>query len=132
MSDTARKRCYKRARLAILARLGNKCIKCTFSDWRALQIDHKDGGAASDLRSIGCSSSSYKFLLYLMTLSDEELTRRYQLLCANCNWIKRHENEEWRKGGRTSTAYNSYQLLDYHLRKMGVSASQILKEMKEN
>ena len=40
---------YKR-RLKILKFLGNKCIKCGFNDWRALQVDHVNGGGRKELK----------------------------------------------------------------------------------
>jgi hypothetical protein len=61
--------------------LGAKCKKCSFNDIRALQIDHvnDDGGKERTLRA-------RIDRLIIKKLVDR---RRYQLLCANCNWIKR-------------------------------------------
>ena len=30
----------------------------------------------------------------LLRMTDEELFSKYQLLCANCNWIKKYEDNE--------------------------------------
>jgi hypothetical protein len=74
-------------RLAIIAFLGDSCVKCGFSDWRALQIDHVNGGGVKEYKEIKrCTSIFYKRIK-----SHKE---KYQLLCANCNWIKRYENNE--------------------------------------
>lgn len=74
--------------------LGNKCVKCNFTDHRALQIDHIAGGGVKELSRRG-SGQKYKGHYYSHVknsiLSGENV---YQLLCANCNWIKRFENNE--------------------------------------
>ena len=61
------------------------CCKCGFDDIRALQIDHINGGGLKHFKS-HTSVGYYKSML------DEP--EKYQLLCANCNWIKRYENKE--------------------------------------
>ena len=74
----------------IFDKLGHSCSRCGFEDKRALCIDHVNGGGYKELRS-GLSVFSY----YKKVLSDTDNT--YQILCHNCNWIKRHENNEVRK-----------------------------------
>jgi hypothetical protein len=81
-----------RRRKELLAFLGGKCVRCGFSDWRALQIDHVDGHGKDHRRELGSKFSS-QFRKEVMT----DTTGKYQLLCANCNWIKREENDENRK-----------------------------------
>jgi hypothetical protein len=76
-------------REAALLALGSKCIKCGFSDVRALQIDHIDGGGGKELQTIGSPG------VYRKVLTAPQGV--YQLLCANCNWIKRYENEETKR-----------------------------------
>lgn len=68
--------------------LGGKCIRCGFSDARALQIDHINGGGYRERLSRNYISFYRKIL---------ENPAPYQLLCANCNWIKRFENKEYKK-----------------------------------
>ena len=90
-SDANRKssRAYaKRLRNAVLAILGGKCVRCGFSDPRALQADHKDGGGNQERKLLGPHG------VFRKILSMEHPEAEYQLLCANCNWIKKHENEE--------------------------------------
>lgn len=70
--------------------LGNKCVKCGFSDRRALQIDHIKGGGIKE-RRIGNTRQFHRKVLTSVKKSEH----KYQLLCANCNWIKRFENGEW-------------------------------------
>lgn len=81
---------YK-VRLKILELLGSKCRHCGFSDWRALQIDHVNGGGRKERREGGYSSLNPSAYLKKILKTP----RKYQLLCANCNSIKRHENREW-------------------------------------
>jgi hypothetical protein len=77
-----------RLHLEVIAHLGSKCKVCGFSDWRALQIDHVNGGGSKQLRS-GESFVRY-YRRVLQTVPGED----FQLLCANHNWIKRYENKE--------------------------------------
>jgi hypothetical protein len=73
----------------VFQKLGNCCVRCGFSDSRAFQIDHVFGGGGKELRMFNTRRKAY----YQKILDDTE--GRYQLLCANCNWIKRHEKKEW-------------------------------------
>ena len=65
--------------------LGGKCVRCGFSDWRALQFDHIDGGGTRDRKG----KDNWVILKRIKSGKF-----RYQLLCANCNWLKRYENDE--------------------------------------
>jgi len=71
--------------------LGNKCAHCGFDDARALQIDHVDGGGKKELTNIGNRRVYYKRIIALIKSGSK---KKYQLLCANCNWIKRHVDNE--------------------------------------
>lgn len=78
---------YRKAkRLEVISALGGKCVKCGFSDWRALQIDHvnSDGAWERTMQSRSISAFHNKVI-------REKDKGRYQLLCANCNWIKRYK-----------------------------------------
>jgi len=70
----------------------NKCARCGFSDARALQIDHIEGGG----RKERADDKAY-ITMYLRILKNPA---PYQLLCANCNWIKRIENRELGKAAQ--------------------------------
>lgn len=72
-----------KARARVLELLGGVCVKCGYSDERALQVDHVNGDGHVD------PASSWRRLKQI-----QETPERYQLLCANCNWIKRCENHE--------------------------------------
>ena len=81
------KRYHRKLRRSALAYLGDRCVRCGFSDWRALQVDHVFGSGNQEHDSIGSQA------IYSKVLSGEH-DHEYQLLCANCNWIKRYENNE--------------------------------------
>lgn len=84
-----RHRCLRNT---VLEKLGGVCVKCGFSDTRALQIDHINGNGAAERRLLNHHTKAF---LHAVLLDEGE---KYQLLCANCNWIKRHEQQEWSKG----------------------------------
>ena len=79
-------------RRTVVAHLGDKCCRCGFSDHRALQIDHINGGGHKDRKSM-CERA---FLAKVLTAPSGE----FQILCANCNWIKRLQNQEQRRWER--------------------------------
>ena len=80
-------------RTRVLAHLGGKCVRCGFTDERALQVDHVRGDGYLDGRHrIGNRMAGSSSTYYRRVVADT--TGRYQLLCANCNWIKRVENKE--------------------------------------
>lgn len=71
--------------------MGDKCSRCPFNDHRALQVDHVDGGGVLERRTRRKGGLGYYKRILASVLAREN---KYQLLCANCNWIKRHENNE--------------------------------------
>lgn len=77
-------------RLKVLTKLGLKCVRCGFSDIRVLEIDHINGGGTSERRTVFC----YTILRRIWKGTDEEVKNKYQILCANCNAIKKYENKE--------------------------------------
>ncbi len=79
-------------RNATLDGMGGKCVECGFSDYRALQIDHIKGDGKSE-RHLLRRNDYYENVLKSFTRNEE----RYQILCCNCNWIKRAVNGEYRK-----------------------------------
>lgn len=87
-SNANRARESQEARNKILEKFGNKCTRCGFDDKRALQIDHINGGGQKEIKKI---NNSRKYYLYVL----QDTTNKYQILCANCNWIKRRENKEF-------------------------------------
>lgn len=83
----------RKQRAKVISALGQCCVRCGFSDVRALQIDHVNGGGNAERYSLGSPNKLYRKIL--INGADG-----YQLLCANCNWIKRHENQEYRMNYR--------------------------------
>ena len=90
---TAKQRDY---RIEVLIKLGAKCVHCGYDDIRALHIDHTNGDGKKE-RNIR-RTINMKIIRGLIDI------KRYQLLCANCNWIKRLENNE----GTNRKDYNDY------------------------
>lgn len=92
MSATAeqKRNFVQRKREAVLVLLGSKCNwpACTWTDPRALQIDHVNGGGTKEARKLGNVGILNKILK--MATPETE----YQLLCANHNWVKRCERHE--------------------------------------
>ena len=76
-----------------LEKLGGKCTQCGFTDLRALQIDHIDGSGGIRRKTVGCK----KLYKYIKVTPIEVLRQQLQVLCANCNWIKRQTNKEGRQ-----------------------------------
>lgn len=66
------------------------CALCGFNNLEALQIDHKnDDGALDRMRF-----NSHNGLVKYYTRNPEEARQKLQVLCANCNWMKRGEMYE--------------------------------------
>lgn len=79
-------------RQKVLDLFGDKCVHCGYDfDWRAFQIDHINSDGSVD-RAIGLTGN--RLHRHILQLSDEERRAKYQLLCANCNTIKKFENNE--------------------------------------
>lgn len=78
----------QRLRNAIFELLGSKCIYCGFEDKRALQIDHINGGGSKDKKT----AKGFYYKRVLTEIMEGKIL--YQILCANCNWIKRHDKNE--------------------------------------
>lgn len=82
--------------------LGNRCANpdCLVpggcADIRCLQLDHIDGGGSRERREKGFRrvSGSYREIIK----NPKLVGIKYQLLCANCNWIKRVEEREFGGG----------------------------------
>ncbi len=72
------------------------CVRCGFSDKRALQFDHIHGDGHKLLKIMISSTARLRYYIV-----NPEITKKtIQVLCANCNWIKRAENKEYGSKGR--------------------------------
>ena len=98
MNQRARRR-YLKAKLAVVQALGGRCGcnlpscwhsgPCQITDHRILQIDHVNGGGKQEvLKSISGGRERIRYYIRIVE-SAKRGDRKYQLLCANCNWMKR-------------------------------------------
>jgi hypothetical protein len=86
------KRQYDAVRRRIFDLLGNRCIVCGFDNPTTLQIDHVNGGGTKErqlYRTRGLRTY-YRDILKKIEIGDAS----YQLLCANCNCIKKDRSGE--------------------------------------
>ena len=99
-------------RQVLVAALGGKCScdgsdcwhvgLCRIEDSRCLQLDHVRGDGARDRERLGQSSQIVRYYLDHLDEARENL----QVLCANCNWVKRTRNGGVRNGvGRSVTEW---------------------------
>ena len=65
------------------------CIRCGYSDIRALSIDHINGDGAQQRRELGGGIGIYRWL------QRNDYPAGYQVLCMNCQYLKRCENAEY-------------------------------------
>ena len=99
----ARERAYmsertRKFRLQLFEVMGGaKCVRCGFIDIRALQFDHINGNGRKNRKQLKGSLGMYQYY----ATHPEEARADLQILCANCNWIKKFEREEirphWRR-----------------------------------
>jgi hypothetical protein len=68
------------------------CQQCGFSDIRALSIDHIHGGGNEHRRRVS-TKSGFRFYLWL---KKHHFPSGFQVLCMNCQFIKAHEQQEYR------------------------------------
>jgi hypothetical protein len=85
------RRKLKENKTKLIVILGGKvCKKCGYDeDERALQIDHINGGGVKERRK------GYTYQVFKKYVDNPELAKKtLQVLCANCNQIKKFENKE--------------------------------------
>lgn len=66
-----------------------KCKRCGETNINVLCIDHINGGGVKHRKSIG-NGNIYGWL------KGRQFPEGYQTLCANCNYIKKYENNEYK------------------------------------
>lgn len=77
-----------RYRAALHDILGWICIKCKYSeDVRALQFDHINGDAIMDRKRFGSLQAAIAYYVH----HTDEARQKLQVLCANCNTIKKFD-----------------------------------------
>jgi hypothetical protein len=91
------KKMIRKRRQIIIQLLGGKCSNPYnlnhgdfLNDTRCLQIDHVNGGGVRELREHKNRYSFYGMVIRKIKVGSKD----YQLLCSNCNWIKRYINKE--------------------------------------
>ncbi len=67
------------------------CARCGYSDIRALGLDHVNGGGAKH-RRLGLAGNGF-----YVWLKKNNFPAGLQVLCMNCNWVKRVENDELKR-----------------------------------
>ncbi len=77
---------------------GHKCAKCGFDDFRVLQLDHINGKGGIEIKIYGGTNPMISYYLK----HKEEAKEKLQVLCANCNWIKRYEESEYFKSAKSN------------------------------
>ncbi len=85
--STRHRRKQKKKLYTILG--GSICVKCGMLDIRCLQINHKESSMKQDIKYMG----SYKNVLKYYIDNPKMAKRCLQILCANCNWIKRYNDK---------------------------------------
>jgi len=83
------KRDYHLLKHRAYAKLGDKCNVCGELRVPTLSVDHVNGDGAAHRKT----ATGLKF--YRDVISDDD--GRFQLLCMNCQWMKRHINGETKK-----------------------------------
>lgn len=85
---------YYSVRDEIFSILGEACSVCRFGDKRALCVDHINGGGLKEMKKMSKGILYYKMILKKI----QDGSKEYQILCHNCNWLKRWEKREVRRG----------------------------------
>lgn len=86
---SANRRARLNLKLRVFAHYGLKCVRCGFTDVRALSIDHVNGGGCAHRQQIGKHGTGFYQWLVRNGFPDG-----YQTLCMNCQYIKKLEERE--------------------------------------
>jgi hypothetical protein len=85
------KKYREKLRLQILTHYSGgqpKCAHCNCHDDRVLTIDHINGNGNKHRRNIGAGTGFYAWL------KRNNFPEGFQVLCMNCNWLKRMESDK--------------------------------------
>jgi len=74
-----------RLRESLFDSYGHDCAICGFADKRALTLDHKLNNGSAERKELGERGVYYR-------ARDNYLPDEYQILCMNCQFIKRCED----------------------------------------
>ena len=92
-------RCHYKLKLNVIAYYsqGNMaCSRCGFADIRALSVDHINGGGTKHRSEVGEGRAFWRWLV------KNNYPEGYQILCMNCQFIKREENQEYGSGRKNN------------------------------
>lgn len=80
---------FKDARLKAIKHLNPelKCERCGIDDIRILTIDHKNNDGYKERQK----KTSYRIYKDIAEMDIIEAKKLYQVLCRNCNWLRRYE-----------------------------------------
>ncbi len=81
---------YYAKRQALYEILGKECVGCGHADIRVLEFDHIHDDGAADRREF----SGARSMLDYYVANPEEALVTLQVLCRNCNWLKR-KGHQW-------------------------------------
>ena len=76
---------------------GNKvsCVVCGENRLPCLSLDHINGDGHAQSLVVGRGNKLY------LWIKNNNYPQGYQTLCMNCQWIKRHENQEYKNQYKT-------------------------------
>lgn len=80
---------YRKLKRFTMIHLGGvTCVRCGYNNEDALCIDHIHNDGAQERRQI---KSPYTLYRRIRDSPKDEMRKRYQVLCRNCNWLKQQE-----------------------------------------
>ena len=82
-----------------------QCNRCAESRIECLSIDHEEGEGSSHRRKVSNGRGGYAFYKWL---KNHNFPAGFQVLCMNCQWIKKIANHEHRR----SRYADSYDITD--------------------
>lgn len=92
---------WQKLKLEVITHYGEgkcACVRCGYTDLRALSIDHIDGNGTRQRRS----NPRYSPSQFYGTLKRRGYPEGFQTLCMNCQFIKRVENNEFSQAEKPS------------------------------
>jgi hypothetical protein len=96
-------------KLEVLSHYSNNTICCAFcgySDIRALSIDHVEGNGCEHRRKDKSAYAIYNWL------KQNNFPSGFQVLCMNCQFIKRHNHKEWKRKRIENSSLNQFLIFE--------------------
>ena len=81
---------YGSLKIEMLAKYNNKCNHCGDGRLPVLTVDHVNGDGAMHRKKVRCGITFLREVIF-------DTSGRFQLLCMNCQWMKRHALNENKK-----------------------------------